>query len=104
MFSFRKGEPIGSSQHKAMLRAAARRSWPKLTRDDLMQANTEAQLSVLVGMRTGRTPADALVEVRRWMEKQNMRPDIGGGLLARRPISRWENEGGSVGFVDKSDV
>lgn len=103
MFSFRKGEPHGSSLHKTLLRAAARREWPTLTPADLTGANTEGQLGLLVSKRTGRTVAEATVDVRRWMERQNMRPDIGTGFLARRPLSRWENEGGALGrFTDKS--
>lgn len=103
MFSFRKGEPLGSSQHKSLLRAAARREWPILTPSELAKVRTEAQLSALVSVRTGRTSADATVEVRRWMQQQNMRPDIGFGIMARRPISRWENEGGALAkFIDKS--
>jgi len=60
---------------------------------------------MLVSERTGRTLEEATVDVRRWMQRQNMRPDIGTGLLARRPISRWENEGGALGkFVDTSST
>jgi hypothetical protein len=103
MFSFQKGEPVGSSSHKIHLRAAAHHEWPSLTRADLASITTESQLSDLVSERTGRTREEATVDVRRWMQRQNMRPDIGTGFQARRPVSRWENEGGALeGFVDKS--
>ena len=103
MFSFRKGEPKGSALHKTLLRSNAEREWPNLSPADLTPVKTEGQLSELVSERTGRTIEEAAVEVRRWMQRQNMRPDVGTGFLARRPISRWENEGGAIGgFVDKS--
>lgn len=105
MFSFRKGEPLGSSLHKTLLRTAVRREWPQVTAKDLGATKTEGQLAKLVSKRTGRTIEDATVEVRRWMQGQNMRPDIGTGFFARRPLSRWENEGGALGkFVDTSST
>lgn len=105
MFSYKKGEAIGASQHKTHLRSEARREWPVLSPADLATVRTEGQLAELVAEKTGRTLDEAKAVVRRWMERQRMRPDIGNGWLARRPISRWESEGGSLGkFVDNSEV
>lgn len=84
MFTFRKGEPPNSSKHKTGLRLAAQREWSTLLPGDFARVKTERQLAELVSQRTGRTLADAAVEVRPWMERQNMRPDIGIGFLARR--------------------
>lgn len=103
MFTFRIGETLNASKHKIGLRSAAQREWSSLSPQDLARVETEGQLAELVSRSTGRTAADAAVEVRRWMQRQNMRPDIGMGSLARRPVSRWENEGGAIGrFVDRS--
>lgn len=104
MFSYKKGEAAGASQHKTHLRTEAKREWPSLLPTDLASVKTEGQLTELIARKTGHTLKDAAVLVRRWMERQQMRPDIGSGWLARRPISRWESEGGALGkFVDMSD-
>lgn len=103
MFSFKKGDSNSSSLHKALLRAAALAEWPSISMPQLSHVKTEGELVGVVSAQTGRTLAEAAVEVRRWMQRQHMRPDIGTGLLARRPVSRWENEGGALGtFVDNS--
>lgn len=103
MFSSKNGDARGASLHKTLLRAAARAEWPSIGPAELAPVKTERELVAVVSAKTGRTFADATVEVRRWMQRQNMRPDIGTGFLARRPVSRWENEGGALGtFVDKS--
>ncbi|WP_338723091.1 hypothetical protein [Devosia sp. XK-2] len=103
MFSSKNGESRGASLHKTLLRAAARTEWPSIGPSELAPVKTENELVAVVSAKTGRTLAEATVEVRRWMQRQNMRPDIGTGFLARRPVSRWENEGGALGtFIDKS--
>lgn len=105
MFSYKKGEPISASQHKTHLRREARREWPVLSPADLSTVRTGNQLAELVAEKTGYTHEEAAAAVRRWMERQRMRPDIGDGWLARRPISRWESEGGALGkLVDNLDV
>ena len=103
MFTFRKGDTLNTSKHRIGLRLAALKEWTSVPPQDLDRVETEGQLAELVSESTGRILADAAVEVRGWMQRQNMRPDIGTGFLARRPVSRWENEGGAIGrLVDKS--
>lgn len=87
MFSIQRGELPSSLRHKIHLRTAALREWPNLTTSDLKRVNTERDLGMLVVERTGRTADEAAVEVRRWMQVQKMRPDVGVGILAHRPLS-----------------
>ncbi len=97
MFAFKKGEALRASQQKTRLRNEARKEWPSLHPADLAPVKSEAQLAVLVGLKTGRTPEEATVLVRHWMERQGMRPDIGSGSLARRPSPSGQPIGGAIG-------
>ena len=96
MFTYKQGEVVEASQKKARLRSAAKKEWPFLTSLELADVGSEWQLTNLVRSSTGRTEAEATQVVRSWMERQKMRPDIGSGATARRPLADWEAEGGAI--------
>lgn len=86
MFSLQRGETQSASQAKILLRTEAKREWPFLQTNELTPVRSEYQLAELVRKHTGRTEQEAASNVRNWMERHHLRPDIGTGFLARRPV------------------
>ncbi len=97
MFQYDMNASMPTILAKSQLRNALMEEWPGLEVIDINTIATEAELVDAIAHCTGRTPREATMVVRDWMERQNLPPVYRTVDPPRdRGSERWEDDGGSI--------